>query len=104
MGANTIIISNELTNEEWFHNPKILPVFIYLLFEANTEETKHDKDIITRGSIAVTNETIAKSCGLKIGNVRVALATLEKCGEITRERRRRYQIIHIVSYEGYIES
>ena len=101
MDNDYIVLTEDFLNWRWFKFPKVTHVFIYLLLFANTKAQYHGKDKIRRGSIVTTNECIANECGLTIQNVRTALSNLEQTGEITRERRNRYQIITITNYEQY---
>ena len=96
-----IVLKDEFWDERWINNSKTTIVFIYLLMNANTNAEKYGKDRIRRGSLVTTNEKIVEKCGLTYQNVRSALASLEKMGEIKRERRNHYQIITITHYEDY---
>jgi hypothetical protein len=96
-----IKIDRNIINWRWFQSPKILSVFIWLLIKANIKEGYFKKEKIERGSLATSNAHIAEGCGLTIDNVRTALANLEQTGEISRESRNHYQIIHIINYESY---
>ncbi len=98
---NDIILTEEFLDWKWFGNAKTLSVFLFLLLNANTKAAYCRKEKIKRGSITVKNETIAESCGITIQNVRAALANLESSGDITRQRRNRYQIVTITQYERY---
>lgn len=96
-----IKIDRNIIHWGWFKNPKVLSVFIWLLIRANIKRCRFEKDIIMRGSLVTSNAHIAEECGLTIDNVRTALASLEATGEITRQRRNRYQIITVVNYDQY---
>lgn len=101
MDEEYIILSRDFDEWKWFHDSKVLIVFTWLLLEANTKTTFYGRDRIDRGMIATKNEIIAESCGLTIANVRTALSKLESTGDISRERRSRYQIITINDFERY---
>ena len=96
-----IKIDRNIVNWGWFRNSKVLSVFIWLIIKANIKQNRFEKDTIPRGSLVTSNSRIAEECGLTIDNVRTALANLEVTGEITREKRSRYQIIRVVNYEAY---
>lgn len=95
------VLNNDFLNWRWFHNPKIVSVFLFLLVEASPCKTFFEEREIKRGSLVTKNRVIADVCGLTMQNVRTALANLEKTGEITREVTNRYQIITINNYESY---
>ena len=101
MDRTYIVLPEDFPKWKWSNNAKVLSVFMFLLFNANTKERYRGKDKIKRGAIDVTNEIISESCGLTMQNVRTALACLEKTGDISRERRNRYQIITITDFEQY---
>ena len=96
-----IKIDRNILSWGWYKSPKILSVFIWLIIRANIKKIRFEKDVVPRGSLVTSNAHIAEECGLTIDNVRVALANLESTGEITRERRNKYQIITVVNYEAY---
>ena len=96
-----IKIDRNILSWGWYKNPKVLSVFIWLIIRANIKKSRFEKDTVPRGSLVTSNAHIAEECGLTIDNVRTALANLESTGEITRERRNKYQIITIVNYEAY---
>lgn len=97
-----IILSMVDTNRYWFKNSKTMSVYILLLLLAEREDRYRGFDKIRKGSVDITNEIIADFCGLTIQNVRTALSTLEKHGDIKRERRNHYQIITITDFEPRI--
>jgi len=94
-----IVLDNDFENWTWFKNSKTLQVYIYLLASANLLTEKMFGETIERGSVLINNATIATDCGLTIQNVRTALANLVKSGDITREYKNHYQIIHINHFE-----
>lgn len=96
-----IVITEDFKEWQWFNASKVLSVYLYLLLHANTKALFKGKDRIKRGAIATTTEIIADTCGITKQNVRNALASLEQAGEISRERRNRYQIITVTNYEQY---
>lgn len=100
--AGIITLNRSFLNWKWFHNPKILSVYLWLLATAFTEDEVYEKEVIPRGSLVTTNMEIAYGCGITIQNARTALASLEKTGEITRESRNHYQIVNIVDFDKYV--
>ena len=98
-GLDSIILCNDFVEWKWFHNSKIVSVFLWLLMNANTDGQEFEKDYINRGSLVTNNMEIAYECGLTVQNVRTALANLEKTGDIRREKRNHYQIITINNFE-----
>lgn len=76
---------------------------MWLLCEANLKESHFDNYVVKRGEVVTKNETIATACGLKIQNVRKALANLQSSGDITRHRLRHNQLITVTNFDSYIE-
>jgi len=101
MDKYCIALTKDFLDFPWFHRPKTVHVFLYLLLMANVKTTYCGKDKIGRGSLVIKNWIIAQECGMTIQNVRTALHNLESTGEITRERRNKYQIITITDYDNY---
>ena len=96
-----IIIDRNILEWRWFKDARILQVFAWLIVKANIKDHNFRKDIIPRGSLATSYESIAVGCGTSVMTVRRAIQNLEETGEIERVVKDHYQIIKIVNYDGY---
>lgn len=96
-----IKIDRNITEWRWFKDSKVFHVFAWLLIKANIRDHGFHKQIIQRGSLVVSYESIADACGMSVSSVRRAIASLEETGEIKREVRNHYQVIEILKYDEY---
>ncbi len=96
-----IKIDRNITEWRWFKDSKVYHVFSWLLIKANIRDHGFQKQIIPRGSLVVSYESIADACGMSVSSVRRAIASLEETGEIKREVRNHYQVIEIIKYDEY---
>lgn len=97
-----IFLRPDFTEWKWFHNAKIVSVYLWLLASANLEDGSYEKDEVPRGSLVTNNNEIAYECGLTIQNVRTALNCLARTGEIKRAARNHYQIITITDFDKLV--
>jgi len=91
----------EIFDWRWFKKPKTAHIFIYLLLAANFENHDFEDTIIKRGQYACTQERLSAETGLTLKEVRTALDSLKKTGDISIDTSRGYSIITISEYERY---
>ena len=85
----------------WFKDSKVYHVFSWLLIKANVKSHPFQKEMIQRGSLVTSYESIATACGLSVSSVRRVLTALEETEEISREVKNHYQIITVLKYDEY---
>ena len=96
-----ITLSRKILDWRWFKKPKTAHIFIYLLLAANFENHDFEDTIIKRGQYACTQERLSAETGLTLKEVRTALDSLKKTGDISIDTSRGYSIITISEYERY---
>ena len=96
-----IKLDRNMTQWRWWKNRNTLQVFVWLLISANISDHEFEHEIIKRGEVATSLETIGKSCSLTIREVRTALGHLKSTGEIASRQRPHYQVISILNYSKY---
>lgn len=94
-------LDRNIVDWRWFRDSSVLHVFIWLLLKANVKDHAFQREIIPRGSLATSYETIAEACGMSRSSVQRALSRLEQTGEIERSRKWNCQVVKIVGYEEY---
>ena len=87
--------------EWWSANANILKVFLYILMNANTVDKVWRGQIIKRGQLVTTLNTLALSCYLNREAIRKVLKHLEDSNDITIEGTHRFSIITISNYDYY---
>ena len=86
---------------EWFSNPNVLSVFVYLLLQANRKDGKWRGYDVLCGQHITSNEIISSHTGLSVQMVRTALRKLKSTGEITTEATNKFTLITIVKWAFY---
>ena len=96
-----IKIDRNILRWRWWQKSKTLHVFLFLLLNANIADHEFENDMIHRGEVVTSLGSIVKSTGLTIREVRTAISTLKKTGEVTSRANNRYQVFTIVNYDKY---
>ena len=99
-----IKLDRNMKRWKWFKNKNTLIVFLVLLFDANVTDHEFEGEIIHRGQVATSLQTLVMSTGLTVREVRTAILHLKMTGEVTSRSTNRYQVITIVNYDKYQES
>lgn len=99
-----IKIDRKMVKWEHYKDGNVLRVFLDLMFAARTIETKKNGKTVAAGTVLTTINEIKERTGIKSSHTIIdALATLEKSGEITRERSGNETIVTInqfLTYQG----
>ena len=83
---------------EWFSEPNILSVFMYLLLSANHKAGKWRGIDVSCGQHITSTDAIATHTGLTRQKVRTALDKLKASGEITIHTTNRYSLVTVVKW------
>ena len=85
----------------WYGNANVFRVFIHLLLTAGTECREVDGHVIGRGDILTSLDRMGQQLSMSKQEIRTALATLKKTGEITQYKVGRNVVYHIANYDRY---
>lgn len=85
----------------WYGNANVFRVFIHLLLTAETEQRTVDGHVIGRGDVLTSLDRMGQQLDMSKQEVRTALATLKKTGEITQYKVGRNVVYHIANYDRY---
>lgn len=96
-----IKLDRNILRWRWWQKSKVLHVFLFLLLNANVSDHEFEHEIIHRGQTVASLGSIVKSTGLTIREVRTAISTLKKTGEVTSRANNKYQVFTIVNYDRY---
>ena len=94
-------IYRKMLNWEWFHDSKTLHVFLYLLIRANVKDSRFGKQLVRRGQLVTSYQSIAEATGKSVSSVRRAIDNLVSTGEISVIVTNRYSLITIENFEKY---
>jgi hypothetical protein len=86
---------------EWFSDPNVLSVFVYLLLQANHKDGKWRGHEVLCGQHITSNEIISLHTGLSVQMVRTALRKLKSTGEITTQATNKFTLVTIVKWAFY---
>jgi hypothetical protein len=86
---------------EWFSDPHVLSVFVYLLLQANHKDGKWRGHGVLAGQHITSNEIISSHTGLSVQMVRTALRKLKSTGEITMVSTNKFTLVTVVKWAFY---
>lgn len=86
---------------EWFDEPNVLKIFIYLLLTANSKPKRWKGMVINRGQLVTSQRKLADYSQLTRMQVRIAINKLIKTGEIIVNATHNFCIITICNYNSY---
>ena len=104
-----IKLHRKFLNWEWYRDTNTKILFIHLLLKANWKDTKFEGQIIKRGSLvtsvnSLSDELSTKRHKVSIQSIRTSLKHLVSTNEITINATSKYTVITINNYEQYQES
>jgi len=86
---------------EWWDDEITRTVFLWLLLNANWEDSRFMGYNIPKGSLVTSWESLAKNCKISPQNGRTAIKHLKSTGEITTTSTNKFTIVSIVNWEKY---
>ena len=101
MEEGFIKLHRSILKWEWFQDDKTFKVFIYLLLNANWEDSRYRGQEIPRGSVVTGLNSLSKNLGISVKSVRTALNHLKSTGEVTIKTTNKFSIVTIVNWEKY---
>lgn len=101
MDGGWIKIHSKILKWEWFDDPGMVAMWVYILLSANWEDRKWHGITIPRGSFITSRAKLAESVGLTVQKVRTCLEKLKSTSEITIESTNKYTIITVCKYDDY---
>lgn len=85
----------------WYNNGNVFRVFVHLLLIAGAETRVVDNHLLARGDALTSLESMQQRLNMSKQELRTALATLKKTGEITQYKVGRNVVYHIANYDRY---
>ena len=86
---------------EWWDDANTTRVFLYLLLNANWEDSRFEGHVIPKGSLVVSWKSLSENCGISVQSARTAINHLKSTGEITIKSTNKFSIVSIVNWEKY---
>ena len=86
---------------EWWQDEHTRSVFLWLLLNANWEDSRFQGQEVPKGSLVTSYNSIAQSLKISPRNVRTAIKHLKSTGEVTIKVTNHFSIISIANWEKY---
>lgn len=96
-----ILLHRKILDWQWFSEPKVLHVFLYLLLKANHKPSYWRGVLVDRGQHITSYETIANATGLSVQNTRTSVRKLIFSKEITCKSTNKFTLVTIVNWDLY---
>ena len=101
MSDGWIKIHRNITEWEWWDDPLMVKLFLYLLLHANHKERQWQGQIIRRGEMITTLQHLRDKTGLTVQQIRTRLKRLKSTKELTYKSTNRFTVISIINYDSY---
>jgi hypothetical protein len=89
------------TEWEWYHDPLMVHLFLYLVITANNRDGEWRLLPVKKGQLITGRKELSKNTGLSEQSIRTCLAKLKSTNEITIKSTNKYSLITINKYEQY---
>jgi hypothetical protein len=86
---------------EWFQDPKMVQLFLYLLLSANWKKTRWQGIVLDPGQVVVGRKALSKYLNISEQTVRTLITRLKSTNEITIQSTNRFSIITIIKWLDY---
>lgn len=99
-----VFLDRNILNWRWATTPNTAYLFIVMILHANYKDMNFKGVEIKRGQLVTSLQSLAKSTGLTVQEVRTGILHLKSTKEITEQVTHKYRIITIVNYNDYQEA
>lgn len=101
MEQGFIKLHRSILDWEWWSDNNTLKVFLYLLLNANWEDSRYRGYDVPRGSLVTGINSLSENLKISERSVRTALKHLKSTGEVTIKSTNKFSIVSIVNWEKY---
>jgi hypothetical protein len=103
MNRGWITLFRKLTEWEWYHDSRMVHLFVHLLIQANHKDLKWRGKTIKRGQVLTSFRMLSEETGISIQTIRTLIKRLKSTHEITQESTQLNSIITVANYNEYQE-
>lgn len=96
-----IKLHRQLIDWEWYSDTNVCRVFVHLLLTANFKDGNWRGQGVKRGQVIIGKESLGKTLGLSIQQVKTVFKKLKKTGEISTKATNRFVIVTICNFDSY---
>ena len=101
MAEGWIKVHRQLIDSEWFTDVNTNHLFVYCLIRANHKSTQWQGLSIGRGQFITSLDTLSRSTGLSVMQVRTSLKKLIATSNLTSNPTNKNRLISVVKYDQY---
>ena len=98
-----IKLPRSFTSWRWYHESKMVHLFLYLLLQANVKKKDYLSLTIYPGQVVTSLVQIAQDIGLSIRNVRTCLKKLSSTKDIKVKSSNKGTIVSICNFECFLQ-
>lgn len=96
-----IKLHRSILNWEWWSDEKTTRVFLWLLLNAQWEDSRFRGYEVPRGSLVTSYKSISENLGISVKSARVAIEHLKRTGEVAVKGHPHFSIVTITNWEKY---
>lgn len=96
-----IKIHRKLMSWEWYHDSKMVHLFIHLLLSANHKDKAWKGIPVKRGQVITGRKQLSDDTGISEQQLRTCINRLKSTSEITIQPTNRFSLITIIRYEEF---
>ena len=101
MPTTFIKLDRSITRWRWFQDRNTLQLWLYILINANITDYGFEDITVHRGELATSYESLSKSTGQTVKELRTALGHLIKTGEVAIRKYPKFSVISVINYNLY---
>lgn len=96
-----IKLHRSILSWEWWDNDITLKVFLWLLLNANWEDSRFQGYVIPKGSLVTSYDSISRNLKISPKQARTAIKHLKRTGEVAIKRANKFSIVSIANWEKF---
>jgi hypothetical protein len=86
---------------EWYQSPNVSRLYFHLIFKANFKDKKWQGNLIKRGQLITSNNSLSTDLMLSVQAIRTALQKLLDGGYVKVETTNRFTLITLLNYDKF---
>lgn len=96
-----IVLHRKFLKWEWFDDPFMVHLFVYLLLKSNHDKGRWRGIEVKRGQLITGINSLKKDTRISAQTLRTCLTKLKSTGEITIQSTNRFSLVTVVNYDLY---
>ena len=96
-----IKLHRQIVDWEWYHDSKMVHLFLHLVLMAQHKDTKFQGISIARGQLITGRKALSEQTGLTEQTIRTCLDKLKETKEVTSKSTNRFSVLTVCNYSLY---